>query len=66
MFYGYVPFGSDEKDVKNVYNEIIDKKVCFPIVMLIVVILKNLCLDYYKKIQRKELMILIKLSLRNF
>jgi cGMP-dependent protein kinase len=30
MFYGYVPFGNDEKDAKNVYNEIIDKKVSFP------------------------------------
>ena len=66
IFYVFVPFESDKKDIKNVYNEIIDKKVCFPIMMLIVVILMNLCLDYYKKIQRKELIILIKLSLRNF
>ena len=29
MFYGYVPFGSDKKDVNNIYNEIIDKKVLF-------------------------------------
>ena len=67
MLYGYVPFGSDEKDVKNVYNEIIDKKVCFPSDV-------NCCnfnefvSGLLQKNTKKRIIIIIltKLSLRNF
>ena len=45
--------GSDEKDAKNVMKLSI-KKFVF-LVMLIVVILMNLCLDYYKKNPKKRI-----------